>query len=652
MTKSRVLQILSVVTIALPLAAQDAALFDAVRNNDLKALKAGLPAGANAKNAKSVPLIMQAAAFGSIESLRMIVDAGADVNAKNSFDATALLWAAGDPAKARLLVEHGANVNVASKQGRTPLMIAAANPSGADTVKLLLDKGANLNAKDSFGVTALFDAASSGNTEGARLLIEKGADANGADMASRSPLAMAAGNSNLPLVKLLLSKGADVNLANTFAGKVKFGNIQLIGLTPLMVAAPYSSPQLIKTLLDAGAKVNLKDCRGMTALMLAVASETQDVEVARLLIKAGADVNAKSEVGETALDWALKFGNKDVIGALRSAGAQTAAVYKTPERKSPGDPPAVGRSIEKSVALLQSSSTEFFKQSGCLGCHHQPATSMAVAAARSAGYHVDESAIREQLGVARGGAQQEAEFLLQRIDGPAGPDIHVAMLLVMHHYDYKPDVLTDTMVFNIAALQRANGSWYLGDVARAPMEESTISRTAMTARMLKAYAIPARQAEFDERVARARTFLLESKAKTNDEFALRLLGLVWTGASKAEIAKAGHALAARQKSDGGWAQNANLASDAFATGQALTALHQSGVMKPTDPAYVRGAKYLLSTQFADCSWYVRSRAPKFQPYFQSGFPFDHDQWISATATSWAVAALAPAGNSLTADSRQ
>ena len=53
-------------------------------------------------------------------------------------------------------------------------------------------------------------------------------------------------------------------------------------------------------------------------------------------------------------------------------------------------------------------------------------------------------------------------------------------------------------------------------------------------------------------------------------------------------------------------------------------------------------KYLLGTQWMDGSWYVRSRATKFQPYFQSGFPYEHDQWISSTATGWAVMALAPA----------
>ncbi len=73
-------------------------------------------------------------------------------------------------------------------------------------------------------------------------------------------------------------------------------------------------------------------------------------------------------------------------------------------------------------------------------------------------------------------------------------------------------------------------------------------------------------------------------------------------------------------------------------------LREAGILQPADAAYARGVQYLLATQWQDGSWYVRSRAPKFQPYFQSGFPFDHDQWISSAATSWAVRALAPAAN--------
>jgi len=82
-------------------------------------------------------------------------------------------------------------------------------------------------------------------------------------------------------------------------------------------------------------------------------------------------------------------------------------------------------------------------------------------------------------------------------------------------------------------------------------------------------------------------------------------------------------------------------SDAYATGQALVALRESGVLPPADPAIRRGVEYLLRTQFADGSWFVKSRAVPIQVYFESGFPHGADQWISAAATAWAVSALAP-----------
>jgi len=72
----------------------------------------------------------------------------------------------------------------------------------------------------------------------------------------------------------------------------------------------------------------------------------------------------------------------------------------------------------------------------------------------------------------------------------------------------------------------------------------------------------------------------------------------------------------------------------------LIALHQAGAIEPSDKAYQRGVIYLLNTQLADGSWHVKSRALKFQPYFQSGFPYGHDQWISSAGTAWAATALA------------
>jgi len=86
---------------------------------------------------------------------------------------------------------------------------------------------------------------------------------------------------------------------------------------------------------------------------------------------------------------------------------------------------------------------------------------------------------------------------------------------------------------------------------------------------------------------------------------------------------------------------ATLDEDAYATGQALVALHEAG-MSISNEAYQRGVKYLLSTQLEDGSWHVRTRAMGFQPYFESGFPHGHDQWISSAGTAWSVMALAAA----------
>jgi squalene cyclase len=98
------------------------------------------------------------------------------------------------------------------------------------------------------------------------------------------------------------------------------------------------------------------------------------------------------------------------------------------------------------------------------------------------------------------------------------------------------------------------------------------------------------------------------------------------------------ALLDEQRADGGWAQTPHLASDAYATGQALFTLRTVGV-SDGDPALQRGIGFLVRTQRADGSWHVRSRAMKIQPYFESGFPYGHDQWISHAASAWAVMAL-------------
>jgi hypothetical protein len=140
-------------------------------------------------------------------------------------------------------------------------------------------------------------------------------------------------------------------------------------------------------------------------------------------------------------------------------------------------------------------------------------------------------------------------------------------------------------------------------------------------------------------IASARAWLEAERPSTHQDHNMRLLGLKWAGADDKTIGRAAAAVLREQRGDGGWSQRPELSSDAYATGQALSALAAAGAAA-TSAAYQRGVKFLLGSQRADGSWHVASRSPKFQPYFESGFPYGHDQWISAMATGWAANALA------------
>jgi uncharacterized protein len=213
------------------LAAQDSSefVFKAIRNDQTAELKSLITkSGAATKDKHGTTPLMYAAAYGSLDSMKLLIDAGADGNTHNDFDATALMWAAGDPAKARLLIDHGANVNAVSKLKRTPLMLAATHDGASETVKLLLSKGADPQAADVQGDTALLLAADAGDVESVRLLVASGAKIDTAGEFGDTPLIRAVGVGNVEIAKLLLQKGANVNAVEAPPSvKVKNGTIAL-----------------------------------------------------------------------------------------------------------------------------------------------------------------------------------------------------------------------------------------------------------------------------------------------------------------------------------------------------------------------------------------------------------------------------------------
>ena len=620
-------------------------LFEAIRADDESAVASLVANGvdANSRNQQGPTALMQSALHAGPRLMKLLLDRGADPNAHNPLGATALMWAAGDPAKVKVLLEHRATVNLHANSGRTALIIASAYPGNLQSIRLLLAKGADPKAVDEAGDGPLGNAAGAADVEMLKELLAAGASVNersnrGGSLRGLTPLMRAAGANCVECVRLLLAHGSDVNAVSNEARVVKAGLQEKGKLTPLLMAVEWGNPELIQLLLDKGSSLEARDSRGLTALMLAVTNERQDVRSVRLLLDRGAKADVQANDNQSALSWARKWGRSTEIVRLleeHRGRPNDAVAYVPPKLETQQRKPA--EAVERSVALLQASNTIFFQKSGCASCHHQMLSGILVGAAQERGLKIDEKLAEEQLKAAIAVQRPVQELTLQRVVQGGVPMTNTLFLVSLAAQKYPPDSLTDALVHDIAGMQRVDGSWFGGGTQRPPIEYSQISETAYAIRALRSYASPGRKAEIDHRAARARDWLRSAAPQYTEERVMQVLGLHWADAKPPrEMAEA---LLQAQRPDGGWAQRADFPSDAYATGEVLYALNQACGIPITHPVFRRGTEFLLGTQYKDGSWYVRSRSVKFQPYFDSGFPFEHDQWISAAGTAWAALAL-------------
>jgi ankyrin repeat protein len=202
----------------------------------------------------------------------------------------------------RLLLERGADVNAVTKRGRSALLLAAMSDNSAGIVRLLMAKGADPKVVDVLKVNALNAAVRGDDLETIKIIVDAGIAIDVPDFTGSTPLIGAAFNGNLPAVKLLLAKGANVNAVSGDGSfqKVKAGTIALGNWTPLLRRAS-GHAEMIAVLLDAGADVNARDVRGMTPLMLAVATDRQNPDVVRIAHRSqGRRQRAQSRRGDGA----------------------------------------------------------------------------------------------------------------------------------------------------------------------------------------------------------------------------------------------------------------------------------------------------------------------------------------------------------------
>ncbi|MCC6233626.1 MAG: ankyrin repeat domain-containing protein [Verrucomicrobiales bacterium] len=651
-----------VVALASGATSQAGPVENAIRDGEHARLRRLLadPTRVNARDEQGNTVLHTASFLGHAEAVRLLLEAGADPNVTNHAGVTPLLRAAADPAKVSLLLARGAKPGLASQLGHTPLHLAARSPKATESVRILIEKGADVNARSALGATPLMAAAAASHLEAVQLLVERGAEVNAVPVPQvphldpifgglRTPLMWAALGGDRRLVEYLLDHGAEVNLVSGFG-------------TALSQTGWRRQVDVARLLLDRGAKVDQAEpFSGFTTLHWAASVENRRADLVELLLQHGANpaavggqpVDAFMGVPQTPLSLAWQRGESDITRRLIAAGAgpvpgpaesSVATVALTSNAGSRDLASSWREAMERAVVPLQNSAVDsrrsFLQHSskqGCVSCHQQFLPMAATGAAGRARVAVNDPQRAEMISTVLA-VHRHAEIDWQPLFHPEPTHTYGYALLGLDAVGATVPEVSDLMVHHLSAIQNQDGHWDL-NLFRPPMQSSAITATALGVYVLHRHGWPAREKEFSEQVARARAWLQAQTPETHEERAYQLLGLFWSGAPKAALAKSTAMLLATQAYDGGWAQLPGRSSDAYATGLALYALRTAGGVSARHEACQNAGAFLVERQLPDGTWHVRRRAFPFQPTMDSGFPHGRDGWISAAASSWAVMGL-------------
>ena len=320
----------------------DKQLVNAVHRRNVKEirrlLKNGASPTANIDNGDSV--LNDAADSGDAEIMSALLDARIDAKSLNealywaAVSEPIVIWAPGPKGVhiapnpkfrsmddnytdvARLLLDHGAQVEARDPEGSTPLLRAAAHGE-TGVVKLLLDRGADVAERDGTGQTALNAAACDcpiidqpETLAVMKLLLERRIDIEVRDKSGETPLIHAAEWGRTENVDFLLQKGAKLEAKDTAGNSA---------LSLASEGGGYPTAETVKFLLQHGAKVDQKNDEGKSPLLLAVAGDGSDqIEIAKLLLSYGANPELRDKHGDTALSLAEKKHGPEIIAGTHA----------------------------------------------------------------------------------------------------------------------------------------------------------------------------------------------------------------------------------------------------------------------------------------------------------------------------------------------
>ncbi|MCA7010493.1 ankyrin repeat domain-containing protein [Wolbachia endosymbiont of Tribolium confusum] len=354
----------------------DRELLIAIEKEDLGKVKDNIRRGANvnAQSRLGWISVFWAIQKNNLSIVKLLVNNGADINAKDNESWMPLHWAVqlGSLDVVKYLVERGANVNALTADGRTPLdlaaqknrvnvieflkkaqldldkeLLTAVQDGDLNKVEGLANQGAGLNTKGSNDWTLLHFAASSNKFDIVKFLLDKNANIKAKDVYGNTPLHVAAQyDSKLEIVEFLLDKNAS-----------GINDVNNNGSTPLHVAIQGNKSSTVKFLLNKGASIQVKDKDGKTPLDLAkqegytnivqmIEQRQSDLDEELLtavrdgnlnevedLVSQNANVNTRDIYSWTPLHWATFKDHLEIARFLMKKGADINAADKGPYGK-------------------------------------------------------------------------------------------------------------------------------------------------------------------------------------------------------------------------------------------------------------------------------------------------------------------------------
>jgi ankyrin repeat protein len=262
-----------------------------------------------------------ASRYGQAAAVRLLIKARAELNTYSIIPGVGTKWTAlhvavqsGSDETVRLLIEAGANVHATTPDGKTALewlFSTTLNKPEEEMVRLLLNAGAEVNILGEHKLSFLHLAAQCGNEAVLHALIQAGIDVNIiADDNGGTALHKAVKYGTETATRVLLGAGVDIEARALLSQE-----------TALHKASTYGTDAVVALLLEAGADIGATDLDGYTALHKA--SKRSDPAIVKLLLQAGADINARAIYNETALRVAKRYGNEAVVQVLTGAKTST-----------------------------------------------------------------------------------------------------------------------------------------------------------------------------------------------------------------------------------------------------------------------------------------------------------------------------------------